>query len=83
MDKEGNLAYFRKVKAAAERTGFFGDLRKAMASSGLAMDELAAQIGVEPQFLLDFRADDAELPPSALDRLIETLGLRLMREISR
>ena len=81
-DKEENLAYFRKVKAAAERPGFFGDLRKALASSGRPNDQLAAEIGVAPQLLSDFRAGDAALPAAALDRLIQALGLRLMREIN-
>ncbi len=31
--KEENLAHFRKLKAAAERPGFFGDVRRAMACS--------------------------------------------------
>jgi hypothetical protein len=33
--------------------------------------------------LSDFRAGDAEVPAAALDRLIEALGLRLMRQIAR
>jgi len=81
--KEENLAYFRKVKAACESPGFFGDLRRAMASSGRCMDELAEEIGVSPQLLSSFRAGDAELPAAALDRLVAALGLRLMREIRR
>jgi hypothetical protein len=40
-------------------------------------------IGVEARVLADSRAGEAELPVAALDRLIETLGLRLMREIPR
>lgn len=82
-EREANLAYFRKVKAAAERPGFFGDLRRAMASSGRSMDQLAAEVGVAPQHLSEFRAGDAELPAAALDGLIQALGLRLMREIER
>lgn len=82
-EREANLAYFRKVKAAAERPGFFGDLRRAMASSGRSMDRLAAEVGVAPQHLSEFRAGDAELPAAALDGLIQALGLRLMREIER
>ncbi|MCU0958981.1 MAG: hypothetical protein MUF48_02650 [Pirellulaceae bacterium] len=80
-DREENVAYFRKVTAAAERPGFFGDLRRAMASSGRPMDQLAAEIGVDSQHLSDFRAGDADLPAAALDRLIHALSLRLMREI--
>ena len=81
--KDENLAYFRKVQAAAERPGFFGDVRRAIALSRQPADELADEIGVEPRVLSDFRAGDAELPAAALDRLIEVLGLRLMQEIAR
>jgi DNA-binding phage protein len=80
-DREENVAYFRKVTAAAERPGFSGDLRRAMASSGRPMEQLAAEIGVDSQHLSDSRAGDAELPAAALDRLIHALSLRLMREI--
>jgi hypothetical protein len=45
------------------------------------VQELAAEIGVDSALLFGFRAGGAELPSAALDRLIETLGLRLMQEI--
>ena len=81
--KEENIAHFRKLKAAAERPGFFGDVRRAIASSRRPTNELADEIGVEWRLLSDFCAGDAELPAAALDRLIEALGLRLMQEIAR
>jgi len=79
--KGENIAHFRKIKAAAEQRGFFGDVRRAIALSRRPLHELAADIGVDPSLLSDFRAGDADLPSAALDRLIETLGLRLMQEI--
>jgi hypothetical protein len=79
--KEENAARFRKIKAAAEQPGFFGDVRRAIAFSGRPIHELAVQIGVDSTLLSDFRAGEAELPSGALDGLIEALGLRLMREI--
>lgn len=81
--KEANVAHLRKVKAACEQPGFFGDVHRAIALSRRPIDELAGEIGVDPRLLSDFRADDAELPPTALERLINTLGLRLMQEIPR
>ena len=81
--EEGNLAYLRRIQPAAERPGFFGDVRRAVAQSRRPTSELADEIGVAPQVLSDLRAGDAELPAAALDRLIETLGLRLMQEIAR
>jgi hypothetical protein len=81
--KDKNIAHFHKIKAAAEQRGFFGDVRRAIALSRRPVHELAAEIGVDPILLSDFRAADAELPCAALDQLIETLGLRLMQEIPR
>jgi hypothetical protein len=81
--KEENIAHLRKIKAATEQPGFFGDVRRAIALSGRPIHELAAAIGVDWRVLSDFRAGDAELPAAALERLIGTLGLRLMQEIPR
>jgi hypothetical protein len=79
--KEENIAHLRKIQAAAEQPGFFGDLRRAIAASRRSVDELSAGIGVDQRLLSDFRAGDAELPAAALERLVDTLGLRLMQEI--
>jgi hypothetical protein len=49
----------------------------------MSTGDLSAEIGVDPRLLSDFRAGDAELPALALDRLIQTLGLRLVQEIPR
>lgn len=79
--KEENISHLRKIKTAAEQRGFFGDVRRAIALSRRPIHELAAEIGVEAVLLSDFRVGDAELPSAVLDRMIETLGLRLMQEI--
>ena len=81
--KEENLAHMRRIQAAAERPGFFGDLRRAIIASHLSVGELSAATGVDLRLLSDFRAGDAELPAAALERLVDTLGLRLMQEIPR
>jgi len=81
--KEENIAHWRKVHAEAEQPGFFGDLRRAILLSRRPIHELAQQIGIAPPLFSDFQAGDAELPAAALDRLIETLDLRLMHEIAR
>jgi hypothetical protein len=82
-DKDANIARFHKIKAAAEQPGFFGDVRRAILVSRRPPGELATAIGVDPKFLSDFRAGEVELPSAVLDRLVETLGLRLMQEIPR
>jgi hypothetical protein len=81
--KDENVAQFRKIQAAAERPGFFGDVRRAIILSRRPLAELAGAIGVEADALSGFRAGDADLPSMALERLVEELGLRLMQEISR
>jgi hypothetical protein len=81
--KPDNLAHLRKIKAAAASPGFFGDIRRAMLLSRRPISELAAAIAVDTQVLSDFRAAEAELPASALDRLLSELGLRVMQEIPR
>jgi hypothetical protein len=80
---EENVAHVLKIKVAAEQPGFFGDIRRAILSSRRPLDQLAAEAGVEPRALSDFRAGDSDLPSAALDRLLDVLGLRLMQEIPR
>lgn len=75
--------HIQKIKAAAEQSGFFGDVRRAIAVSGRPVDELARDCGIDASVLSDFRAGEADLPSAALDQLIATLGLRLMWEIPR
>ncbi len=82
-DKEENIVHLRKIQAAAQQSGFFSDLRRAIVASRRRMDELSATIGVDQRLLSDFRAGNAELPAAALERLVDTLGLRLMQEIPR
>lgn len=81
--KEANIAHFQKLKVAAEQPGIFGDIRRAMLLSRRSTDELSAVIGVDQRVLSEFRAGEAELPAASLDRLVDTLGLRLMQEIPR
>jgi hypothetical protein len=81
--KEENIAHFRKIKAAAEQPGFFGDIRRAIFYSRRPIEELSTTIGIDSRALSDFCAGDAELPGPTLERLIETFGLRLMQEIPR
>lgn len=81
--KSENVAHIQKLKAAAAQPGFFGDIRRAILLSGRPIGDLAAKIGVEPLTLSSFCAAEAELPATVLDRLVSTLGLRLMQEIPR
>jgi hypothetical protein len=81
--KDDNIAHIRKLRAAAEQPGFFGDVRRAIILSRRPVADLAKDIDVDPLLFSDFRAGEAELPAAALDRLLGALGLRLMQEIPR
>jgi hypothetical protein len=81
--KDANIAHCRKIKAAAEQPGFFGDIRRAILLSRPSIHHLATAIGVDWRVLSDFQAGEAELPAAALDRLLDILGLRLMQEIPK
>ena len=83
LGKEENIAQVRKLVAAAEQPGFFGDVRRAIVQSRRSPTELCTALGIDPHVLSDFRAGNADLPSAALEHLIETLGLRLMQEIPR
>jgi hypothetical protein len=78
---EESIAQFRRIKAAADQPGFFGDVRRAVLLSGRSVSDLAASIGVDPQQFVLFQSAEAELPAPAVDRLLETLGLRVMQVI--
>lgn len=81
--KDENVAQLRKIQTAAKQPGFFGDIRRAIILSRRPVGELAGTIGVDPHLFSDFRAGEAELPAPALERLVASLGLRLMQEIPR
>jgi hypothetical protein len=72
-----------RISKKSKRPGFFGDVRGAIILSRRPVAELASDIGVEPLRFSDFRAGEAELPAASLDRLLKTLGFRLMQEIPR
>jgi hypothetical protein len=81
--KDANIALAQKIKIAAEQPGFFGDIRRAILLSRPSTSDLATAIGVDGLVLSEFQAGETDLPAVALDRLLETLGLRLMQEIPK
>lgn len=78
-----NAGRFRKMKAAAQEAGLLGDIRRAMMLSPRSIADFAEAIQIDQHLLSDFCAGEADLPMKALDRLVEALGLRLMKEIPR
>lgn len=81
--RDDTVARVSRIRAAAIRPGFFGDLRRAIAVARIPDARLASLISVDAQLLERFREGEAELPAAAIERLIATLGLRLMHEIPR
>jgi hypothetical protein len=81
--RDQNILHFNKVIKATKQPGFFGDIRRAVQHSLRPANEIAKEIGIDDRVFSDFLAAEIELPASALDRLVELLGLRLMQEIPR
>lgn len=81
--RDDTVARVSRIRAAGIRPGFFGDLRRAIAMARIPDARLAGLVGVDVQLLEQFREGDTELSADAVERLIATLGLRLMHEIPR
>jgi hypothetical protein len=81
--RDDTVARVSRIRAAAIRPGFYGDLRRAIAMARIPDARLAGLVGVDLQVLERFREGEADLPADAIERLIAALGLRLMHEIPR
>jgi len=81
--RDDTVARVSRIRAAAIRPGFFGDLRRAITMARIPDARLAGLVGVDIQELERFREGETELPADAIERLIAALGLRLMHEIPR
>lgn len=81
--RDDTAARVRRIREAATRPGFFGDLRRAMAMAMIPDTHLASLVGVDAQVLEQFREGATDLSADAIERLIAVLGLRLMHEIPR
>ena len=75
------VAHVRKLRAAEQEPGLFGDLRRAINASPLSRDQIAQRIGSSPEELDHFRIGASQLLPESLRQLVDVLGLRLMQEI--
>jgi hypothetical protein len=81
--REDTVAHVWRIRAAATRTGVFGDLRRAIAMARIPDAHLAGLLDIELELLERFREGEADLPAAAIERLAATLNLRLMHEIPR
>lgn len=81
--RDDTVARVGRIRAAATRTGVFGDLRRAIAMARIPDAHLAGLLDIEPDLLVRFREGEADLPAAAIERLAATLNLRLMHEIPR
>ena len=79
--KDEMVAHVRKLRAAEQEAGLFGDLRRAINASRLDRNVIAQMIGTTRAELDRFRTAEAPLPPEALRRLVDVLGLQLMQPI--
>ena len=81
LAREETSRQITRIRVAAERLGFLGDLRRAIAVTRIPDADLAAAIGVEAARLAAFREGDDDLSADAIERLVAALNLRLMHEI--
>ncbi|MGD9855466.1 MAG: hypothetical protein AB7U20_11020 [Planctomycetaceae bacterium] len=74
-DRPANMARLKRMDGAIAEESLSGEVRRAIRDARRPYITLAAEVGVTPQQLLDFRSGDAPLSSDALDRLIDVLGL--------
>jgi hypothetical protein len=70
--KDERIQSIHKRDAAALEPGFSGDLRRAIAASG----------AIDADLLESFCEGEAELPSNVIDKLVEHLGLQLVKALS-
>jgi hypothetical protein len=75
------IAHAQLLFAAAEESGFRGDLRRAIHSSGMHVQKLANATGIDVIPLCDFLEGTAELTSDQIQKLVDTLKLQLVRTI--
>ena len=81
--REANIAFSRKLDAAAAEPGFSGDLRRAIKAAKRDPRALASDLKIRVELLEDFLAGDAALPTDVVDRVAVLLGLKLVAEPQR
>lgn len=81
--RAANIAYCRKLDAAAAEPGFAGDLRRAIKAAKRDPRALADDLNISVELLEDFLAGDATLPSDVVDRVATVLGLKLVVEAKR
>jgi hypothetical protein len=73
--RAANTRRARPMLAALREPTFSGSLRRAIATSGIPQEDLAARAGTLPAQLNGFLAGESTLDSHVIDQLISTLGL--------
>lgn len=81
--REANIAYIRKLEAAAAEPGFSGDLRRAIKAAQRDPRALAHDLQIRSELLESFLIGEAALPTDVVDRVAAVLGLKLVVEAPR
>lgn len=71
-----------RLMAAGDEPGFCGDVRRAIHSSGIQLEKIAAAAGINVFALCDFLEGTAELSSTQLAAVVQLLGLQLVRPLS-
>lgn len=80
--KGANIEHSRKRRIASQEPGFSGDLRRAINATRKPAQDLAQELGLDPELIDQFCAGDVVLSSNDIDSLVEHLGLRLMKTLS-
>jgi len=75
------IAQVERLMAASEEPGFSGDLRRAIHSSQMPLEQIAAAAKIEVFALCDFLEGTAELTSGQITAIVQLLNLQLMRPI--
>lgn len=78
--REEESARWRRIAEAARSPGFVGDLRRAALSAGRSLNEIAGDAELDPLQFFEWMGGAATLQVDEIERLVDSLGLRLVAE---
>jgi hypothetical protein len=81
--REETVARAQRLITAGDEAGFCGDLRRAIHSSGIRLEQIAEAAKLHVFALCDFLEGTGELTSSQIAAIVQLRGLQLVRTISR
>jgi hypothetical protein len=81
LHQDETIEHARRLFAAGDEPGFTGDLRRAIHSGGVPLEKLATVAEIDVFHLCNFLEGTADLTSGQIQRLVNELGLQLVRPI--